>query len=138
MFFFRPNRYYNQQNWPPHPMHYPPFHQYDPYSMPPPNQQGFFKNLNIESILNKIQKILGIAEQVTPLIEQYGPLIKSAPALLQLLKETSEDEDDVNESDSDQSSGEEANEDDDESSGPQKKKKRRSDTIKESVPKLYI
>lgn len=133
MFFFRPNRYYNQQYWPPHPMHYPPFHKPNPYSMPPPpHQQGFLKSLNLASILNKIQKFLGIAEQVTPLIEQYGPLIKSAPALLQLLKDTSEDEDD------DDGIEHEANEDDDEPIKQRKKKKRRSETIKESVPKLYI
>src|SRR5699024_6946422 len=48
--------------------------------------------LNIEGMLGKVQKALNMAEQFTPLIQQYGPLIRNAPALLKLLKETANEE----------------------------------------------
>ncbi len=147
MFHFSPYKGYQQPQY---------FHQYMPPPYPNPNthytpqqssqglgakllQKASSGNLNIESILNNIQKVLGMAEQITPMIQQYGPLIKSAPALIQMLKESSDD---------DETEGIQNNSEVEEiqqetiSTNPnnptEKEKPKKKVTVKQSVPKLYI
>lgn len=148
MFHFLPNQMQNQIPYPPHQMHFPQY----PYQIP--TQQTATKGIgskllgkmssgqfNLESLLTNIQKALGMAEQITPMIQQYGPLIKSAPALLQLLKESPEGDDDTDYDDGEDGNLEEIDLDkntDSETETNSKQKKRKPVTPKESVPKLYI
>lgn len=156
MFHFLPNQMQNQVPFPPYQMHFPQY----PYQIP--TQQSATKgigskllgkmssgNFNLESFLTNIQKALGMAEQITPMIQQYGPLIKSAPALLQLLKDDSDDDDlDYDTDDEEDSDNNEENDEkndsqankktENDSENKSKKRKRKPVTPKQSVPKLYI
>lgn len=157
MFPFRPNQFNQRMLYPPQQMHVPPPF---PYQNPQQQTAGIGSqllskinagNINLESILNNIQKVLGVAERVTPMIEQYGPLIKSAPALLELLKDSNEDSSEAGGESNEQTDGstepaklgdgerheDEHSRNDDESENPPIRKKQPRKP-KESVPKLYI
>ena len=107
-------------------------------------------SVNIESLLNNIQKTLKMAEQITPMIQQYGPLIKNAPAMLKLLREFNSNDDDSEHDDKGESSEtskkkakrktakkEETKNKDSENKNDRPKKKKK-EVVKESKPKLYI
>lgn len=146
MFHFSPYKGYERPQY---------FHHYMPPPYPNPNthytpqqssqglgakllQKASSGNLNIESILNNIQKVLGMAEQITPMIQQYGPLIKSAPALIELLKE-SPDDDENEETQSNNQFEESQQTNPNSSNSPREKEKpKKKVTVKQSVPKLYI
>ncbi|WP_263706030.1 YqfQ family protein [Shouchella tritolerans] len=54
----------------------------------------FGSGMNLTTILNHTQRVLGITQQVAPMIQQYGPLIKNAPTLWRILRSSPQPADD--------------------------------------------
>lgn len=42
--------------------------------------------LNLTTILNHTQRVMGITQQVAPMVQQYGPFVKNVPTLWKLMR----------------------------------------------------
>lgn len=53
---------------------------------------GFLSNINLGTILQNTQRVMGITQQVMPMVQQYGPLIRNAPAIWRIMRSQSASE----------------------------------------------
>ncbi|GAF11993.1 hypothetical protein JCM19046_2552 [Bacillus sp. JCM 19046] len=42
--------------------------------------------LNLTTILNHTQRVMGITQQVAPMVQQYGPFVKNVPTLWKMMR----------------------------------------------------
>lgn len=72
-------------------MNYYPYYPTIPYATVSPVARGglssLFKGIKWSSILNGIQKTLGIVNQAIPIIKQAGPVINNAKTMFHVMNE---------------------------------------------------
>ena len=56
---------------------------------------SFLSSINLGSVLQNTQRIMGITQQVMPMVQQYGPLIRNAPAIWRIMRSQSEPEENI-------------------------------------------